>query len=102
MKTILVGVTSSAVALAAASAAAAAAAFVTPAKAAYCGVSEGEPPFQLICWRPRDGLTLSTGRRGKGGEGNRPRESRVSRARTSTSVRAYVENLPLLEMRESA
>jgi hypothetical protein len=48
MKTILVGVTSSAVALAAASAAAAAAAFVTPAKAAYCGVSEGEPPFQLI------------------------------------------------------
>jgi Family of unknown function (DUF6636) len=69
MRTILVGFTSSAVALAAASAAAAAAAFVTPTKAAYCGVSEGEPPLQLICWRPRDGLTLSMGRRGKAGKG---------------------------------
>jgi hypothetical protein len=69
MRTILVGFTSSAVALAAVSAAAAAAAFVTPAKAAYCGVSGGEPPLQLICWRPRDGLTLSMGRRGKAGKG---------------------------------
>jgi hypothetical protein len=32
--------------------------FVTPKKLAYCGVSEGEPPFHLICWRPSDGMTL--------------------------------------------
>jgi hypothetical protein len=69
MKTILVVVTSCAVALAAASAAAAAAAFVTPAKAAYCGVSEGEPPVHLICWRALDGLTLAMGRQGKARQG---------------------------------
>jgi Family of unknown function (DUF6636) len=45
--------------------AAAVADFVTPRKAAYCGVSEGEPPFHLICWRPRDGLTLVVRRLGR-------------------------------------
>ena len=40
------------------------AAFRTPHKAAYCGVSEGEPPLSLICWRPSDGLTLSMTRAG--------------------------------------
>lgn len=45
--------------------AAAVADFVTPRKAAYCGVSEGEPPFHLICWRPRDGLTLTVRRLGR-------------------------------------
>ena len=38
--------------------------FRTPGKAAYCGVSEGEPPLKLICWRPGDGLTLSMTRAG--------------------------------------
>ena len=38
--------------------------FRTPGKAAYCGVSEGEPPLNLICWRPGDGLTLSMTRAG--------------------------------------
>jgi hypothetical protein len=41
--------------------------FRTPGKAAYCGVSEGEPPLTLICWRPGDGLTLDMTR------GNLPR-----------------------------
>jgi hypothetical protein len=50
--------------LATASAATAVADFVTPGRAAYCGVSEGEPPLTLICWRPRDGLTLDMTRRG--------------------------------------
>ena len=45
-------------ALAAASSAAAVAAFVTPHRTAYCGISEGEAPLSLICWRPADGLTL--------------------------------------------
>jgi hypothetical protein len=39
--------------------------FVTPRKAAYCGVSEGEPPFHLICWRPSDGRTFSMKRLGR-------------------------------------
>ena len=38
--------------------------FRTPGKAAYCGVSEGEPPLGLICWRRADGLTLSMTRAG--------------------------------------
>jgi Family of unknown function (DUF6636) len=42
--------------------------FVTPKRAAYCGVSHGEPPFSLICWRPRDGLTLTMYRRSKPGK----------------------------------
>jgi hypothetical protein len=54
-----------AAALVAASSAAAVAAFVTPYKTAYCGVSEGEAPLRLICWRPVDGLTLDTGRQGR-------------------------------------
>jgi hypothetical protein len=52
------------VSLATVSAATAAPAFVTPGKAAYRGVSEGEPPLTLICWRPRDGLTLDMRRWG--------------------------------------
>jgi hypothetical protein len=52
------------VSLATASAATAVAAFVTPGKAAYCGVSEGEPPLTLICWRPGDGITLDMTRWG--------------------------------------
>ncbi len=51
--------------LAAASSAAAAAAFVTPHKTAYCGISEGEAPLSLICWRPADGLTLDMRRLGR-------------------------------------
>src|SRR5262245_40467502 len=51
--------------LASASSATAVADFVTPRRAAYCGVSEGEPPFHLICWRPADGLTLDMTRRGR-------------------------------------
>jgi len=43
----------------------AAAAFVTSGKAAYCGVSEGEAPLRLVCWRPSDGLTLDMGRFGR-------------------------------------
>jgi hypothetical protein len=39
--------------------------FVTPRKAAYCGVSDGEPPFRLICWRPSDALTLDMTKRGR-------------------------------------
>src|SRR5712691_6684983 len=38
-----------------AAAASAVAAFRTPGHAAYCAVSEGEPPSALICWTPNDG-----------------------------------------------
>jgi hypothetical protein len=38
------------------------ASFVTPDRAAYCGVWDGG---YLMCWRPRDGLTLSMSRRGR-------------------------------------
>ena len=41
-----------------AAAASAVAAFRTPGHAVYCGVSEGEPPFTLICWTPSDGFTV--------------------------------------------
>lgn len=41
------------------------ASFVTPIKAAYCGLSEGERPPHLICWRPSDGLTLTIARFGR-------------------------------------
>ena len=53
-----------AAALGVASSAAAVADFVTPARAAYCAISEGEPPIRLICWRPADGLTLDMNRNG--------------------------------------
>jgi hypothetical protein len=46
-------------ALAGASSAAAVAAFGTPDNALYCGVSSGEPPTRLICWRAKDGYTVS-------------------------------------------
>ena len=65
MKRLCVVITAAACALAAAGSAAAVADFVTPRKAAYCGVSEGEPPLRLICWRPLDGLTLDMTRRGR-------------------------------------
>jgi hypothetical protein len=39
--------------------AAAVASFRTPERMAYCGLTEGEPPAALVCWRPRDGLTLT-------------------------------------------
>lgn len=55
----------SALTLAAAPTALAVAAFVTPNRAAYCGVSEGEPPLRLICWRPGDGFTLDMRRLGR-------------------------------------
>jgi hypothetical protein len=45
--------------LASVEAAAAATDFSTPHRLAYCGVSEGEPPLHLVCWRPADGLTLN-------------------------------------------
>jgi hypothetical protein len=41
------------------------AAFVTPGRAAYCGVSEGEPPLALICWTPNDGFTVAMTARGR-------------------------------------
>ena len=47
-----------------AAAASAVAAFRTPGHAAYCGVSEGEPPSALICWTPNDGFTVDMGERG--------------------------------------
>jgi hypothetical protein len=53
------------VSLATGSAATAGAAFATPGKAAFCGVAEGEPPLTLICWRPRDGITLDMTGRGR-------------------------------------
>ena len=31
----------------------------TPDRALYCGISEGEPPIRLICWRAKDGYTVS-------------------------------------------
>ena len=52
-----------------ASVAGAAADFVTPRQAAGCGVSEGEPPFRLICWtsrwhHPRHDATMAAGEKG--------------------------------------
>ena len=46
-----------------ATAATAVAAFRTPGHAAYCGVSEGEAPYRLICWTPHDGFTVDMGTR---------------------------------------
>ena len=47
-------------------------------KALYCGISEGEPPIKLICWRAKDGYTVSmtrlsrpTGRLYRPNRGNR-------------------------------
>src|SRR6266542_3560473 len=51
-------------ALASVGSALAAASFVTPGKVVYCGLSEGEGPVHLICWRPEDGLTFDVGRFG--------------------------------------
>jgi hypothetical protein len=45
-------------------AASAVAAFRTPGHAVYCGVSEGERPYALICWTPNDGFTAEMGERG--------------------------------------
>src|SRR4051812_14266648 len=38
--------------------------FRTPGSAAYCGVSEGERPYELICWTPKDGLTAEMQEKG--------------------------------------
>ena len=65
MKTPLIILAIAIGALTAASSAAAVAAFVTPHKTAYCGISEGEAPLSLICWRPADGLTLDMRRMGR-------------------------------------
>lgn len=45
--------------------AAAVADFRTPGKAAYCGVTHGEPPYGLICWTPNDGFTIAMRERGR-------------------------------------
>jgi hypothetical protein len=39
------------------------AAFVTPRGGVYCGASEGDTDFTLICWRIRDGYTVWMGQR---------------------------------------
>ena len=65
MKTCCVVVAVTLGSLAAAPGAAAVTDFVTPHGAIYCGVSHGEPPLALICWRPRDGLTLSMTQSGR-------------------------------------
>jgi hypothetical protein len=66
MKRLCVVIIVAAAFLGSAGSAAAVASFVTPRKAAYCGVSEGEVlPLRLICWRPLDGLTLDMTRRGR-------------------------------------
>jgi hypothetical protein len=64
MKRLCVVIAIAGASLAAASTAAAVSDFATSRGAAYCGASEGEPPLRLICWRPRDGLTLDMTRRG--------------------------------------
>jgi hypothetical protein len=43
----------------------ASAAFRTPARAAYCGATEGEGPIALICWTPNDGFTIGMGVHGR-------------------------------------
>jgi hypothetical protein len=65
MRAALVLVLLAGASLATASVARAVAGFTTPKKAAYCGFSEGEPPINLICWRPGDGLTLNMTRAGQ-------------------------------------
>jgi hypothetical protein len=65
MKTLLIILAIATGALTTASSAAAVAAFVTPHKNAYCGITEGEAPLSLICWRPADGLTLEMKRFGR-------------------------------------
>jgi hypothetical protein len=45
------------------------AAFRTPGRAAYCGLSEGEPPPGLVCWTPNNGFEVgmrATGRAARG------------------------------------
>jgi hypothetical protein len=70
--------------LAAADSAAAVADFATPRRAAYCGVSEGEPPLRLICWRALDGLTLDMTRHG------------LARKRVYPPNRGYYDSAPEL------
>jgi hypothetical protein len=47
--------------------------FRTPERAAYCGGSHGEPPYSLICWRPKDGLTVHMLERGRASKYYNPR-----------------------------
>jgi hypothetical protein len=65
MKIPLLAVATASAILACAGSALAVPSFVTPRKAVYCGLSEGEGPLHLICWRPADGLTFSVGRSGR-------------------------------------
>lgn len=67
LRTVLLLIVVATASLVTASVAEAAAAFVTPRQAAGCGVSEGEPPLRLICWRRADGITLEMTRRGRPG-----------------------------------
>ena len=82
MKTLLIILPIATGALTAASTAAAVAAFVTPQKTAYCGISEGEAPLSLICWRPANGLTLDMRRLGR------------SHKRIHSSNRGYFDPAP--------
>jgi hypothetical protein len=52
------------VALAVPGVAAAYASFRAPGRNVYCGLSEGELPATLICWRASDGLSLGMNARG--------------------------------------
>ena len=65
MKTPFLVVATVIAALVVAGSALAVASFVTPGKVVYCGLSEGEGPLHLICWRPADGLTFRIGRFGR-------------------------------------
>jgi len=87
MRILLITLAMATAALTAASSAAAVAAFVTPHKAAYCGISEGEPPLSLICWRPADGLTLDMRRLGRAHNG------------IQSSNRAYFDPAPGRQIR---
>jgi hypothetical protein len=85
-----------ATALVAVPAAFAATDFVTPGRAAYCGVSHGEVPHHLICWTPNDGFTVAMYRFGsasnaysKSNRGWHELAGRVLRFGQTWSIRGY-------------
>jgi hypothetical protein len=47
--------------------------FRTPDRKAYCAITEGEPPPGLVCWRPRDGITVYMLPRGRAERDVNPR-----------------------------
>jgi hypothetical protein len=49
-------------------------AFRTPERKAYCAITEGEPPPGLVCWRPRDGMSLYMLPRGSAKRSINPRD----------------------------